>query len=85
MCNAFGVNVGFFGPVPGCAATLATLGDFFPVPAAELTREFEAGASPEEVCARTIRALRGVGATNVYVSNLGRGAAGRLNRILELV
>jgi hypothetical protein len=52
-------------------ATLARLGDFFPVPAAELTREFEAGLTPEEICAKTVRALREVGADKVYLSNLG--------------
>src|SRR5688572_22058738 len=68
------------------AATLEKLSAFFPVPAAELTREFGAGASPEEVCARTIRELRAAGADKVYVSNLGgRGAAARLERILALV
>ena len=40
--------------------TLAKLRRFFPVPAAELTKEFSAGATPEEICARTIRALRDV-------------------------
>jgi hypothetical protein len=52
-------------------ATLEKLRRFFPVPAAEITREFEAGAAPEEVCLRTIRALREVGVEKVYVSNLG--------------
>ena len=52
-------------------ATLARLADFFPVPAAELTREFEAGLTPEEICAKTVRALREVGADKVYLSNLG--------------
>ena len=67
-------------------ATLVTLGQFFPVPAAELTAEFEAGASAEEICARSIRELRRVGAHKVYVSNLGnRGAGRRLARILERV
>lgn len=67
-------------------ATLGRLGEFFPVPAAEIGREFEAGASPEEICARTIRELRRLGAGHVYVSNLGgRDAAARLERILELV
>jgi hypothetical protein len=51
--------------------TLARLGDFFPVPAADLTREFEAGLTPEEICAKTVRALREVGADKVYLSNLG--------------
>jgi hypothetical protein len=52
-------------------ATLEKLRHFFPVPAAELTREFGVGATPEEICARTIRALRDVGVDKVYVSNLG--------------
>ncbi len=51
-------------------ATLALLGDFIPVPAAGLTREFAAGAPPEEICARTIRAMSGLGARRFYVSNL---------------
>jgi hypothetical protein len=68
------------------ASTLSTLSRFFPVPAAELTTEFEAGASAEEICARSIRELRRVGAEKVYVSNLGnRGAGRRLARILERV
>jgi hypothetical protein len=67
-------------------ATLEKLGEFFPVPAQELTREFGAGATAEEVCARTIRALRHAGADKVFVSNLGwRGAADRLYRILDRV
>lgn len=67
-------------------ATLSTLGQFFPVPAAELAAEFESGASAEEICARSIRELRRVGAEKVYVSNLGnRGAGRRLAKILERV
>jgi len=67
-------------------ATLGVLNDFFPVPAEELTAEFEGGASAEEVCARSIRELRATGAEKVYVSNLGnRGASRRLARILERV
>lgn len=66
--------------------TLEALSDFFPVPAEALTREFEDGATPEEVCARSIRALREVGADKVYVSNLGsRSVAARLGRVLERV
>lgn len=66
--------------------TLETLSRFFPVPAEELTKEFEAGASAEEICARSIRELRAVGAEKVYVSNLGNQSAGRqLKRILERV
>src|SRR5262249_9786748 len=43
-------------------ATLNALNGFLPVPVQELTAEFAAGASAEEVCARTIRALKSVGA-----------------------
>jgi 5,10-methylenetetrahydrofolate reductase len=68
------------------AGTLAKLGEFFPVPAEGLARDFAAGDSPEEVCAHTIRALRAAGAGKIYVSNLGwRGAAQRLEKILALV
>ena len=66
--------------------TLSTLSRFFPVPAEELSREFEAGASAEEICARSIRELRAAGAEKIYVSNLGNRTAGRqLKRILERV
>jgi len=67
-------------------ATLATLSRFFPVPAEELAREFAGGASAEDVCARSIRELRRIGAEKIYVSNLGnRGAGRRLAQILERV
>lgn len=67
-------------------ATLEMLGDFFPVPAEEITRDFDAGAEAEEICARSIRELRRVGAEKIYVSNLGnRGALARLRRILDRV
>jgi 5,10-methylenetetrahydrofolate reductase len=65
--------------------TLSTLGKFLPVPAEELTREFAMGVSPEEVCARTITALRQVGARHVYISNLPLATAhGVLAHILSL-
>lgn len=67
-------------------ATLAKLADFFPVPAAELTREFEAGLTAEEICARTVRALREAGADKVYLSNLGfQQVEARYRRILDLL
>ena len=50
--------------------TLATLGALLPVPSEALTREFAAGASAEEVCARTVRALADAGVRHFYVSNL---------------
>jgi 5,10-methylenetetrahydrofolate reductase len=66
--------------------TLDVLSRFFPVPSEEVAAEFEEGASAEEICARSIRALRAVGAEKIYVSNLGeRAAARRLRRILSLV
>lgn len=66
--------------------TLRMLDAFFPVPTQEITREFEAGVEAEEICARTIRELRGLGAEKVYLSNLGSRHAGRrLRGILERV
>jgi len=50
--------------------TLATLGSFMPVPAAALAEEFAAGATPVDICARTIRALIDEGARAIYISNL---------------
>lgn len=50
--------------------TLSVLRDFIPVPEAGLAREFGEGASPVDVCARTIRAMIGLGAQRFYVSNL---------------
>ena len=68
------------------ARTLSVLGDFFPVPAEEITREFDAGAEADEVLARTIRGLREVGADKIYVSNLPtRGIARALDRVLAKV
>ena len=66
--------------------TLERLGAFFPVPAEELTADFDAGADPEEITARSIRAVRDAGARHVYVSNLGvRRPARVLERILDRV
>ena len=50
--------------------TLASLEDFLPVPVEGLTKDFAAGATAEDVCARTIRALREEGAKHFYISNL---------------
>ena len=64
--------------------TLARLNEFFPVPAEELTKEFAAGDSAEEICVRTIKALRDVGAEKIYLSNLGfKGAERRYARIID--
>jgi hypothetical protein len=52
------------------AKTLGALKGFMPVPAEALTAEFDAGASPVDICARTIRALIDEGARAIYISNL---------------
>ena len=52
------------------ARTLDVLNGFLPVPVEGLTREFAEGATPEDVCARTIRTLMDVGARHFYISNL---------------
>lgn len=52
------------------ARTLDALSAFLPVPVEGLTREFADGAQPEDVCARTIRALIQAGAKHFYISNL---------------
>ncbi len=64
--------------------TLGMLKEFFPVPVEELTREFDGGATPDEVLAQTLQALRSAGAQKVYVSNLGhRRVQDRLAEIVE--
>lgn len=50
--------------------TLERLGEFFPVPAGALREEFAAGATPEEICRRSVEALEERGMTNLYFSNL---------------
>ncbi len=65
------------------AKTLATLSRFLPVPTEGLVREFAAGATPIEVCARTVRAMMDVGARHFYISNLPlRGTVATLSAIL---
>ena len=65
--------------------TLATLRNFLPVPVEALTREFGEGASPEEICARSLHALRSAGVRHCYVSNLPVGRARQtLEKILSL-
>jgi 5,10-methylenetetrahydrofolate reductase len=64
--------------------TLAALKDFLPVPLEGLTREFGAGQTAEEICARTIRTLIDAGARHFYISNLPIGRAPSvLGAILE--
>jgi 5,10-methylenetetrahydrofolate reductase len=66
--------------------TLTTLKQFLPVPVEGLTKDFAGGATPEDVCAMTIRSLRAAGVSNIYVSNLPvRKARQTLAAILERV
>jgi hypothetical protein len=65
--------------------TLETLRQFLPVPVEALNREFAEGATPDEVCARTIAMLEAAGVRRVYVSNLPIGRARQtLARVMEL-
>jgi hypothetical protein len=66
--------------------TLEALRRFLPVPTEGLTREFDAGATPVDVCARTLRAMMDAGARHFYISNLPlHGAAATLSEILNRV
>ncbi len=66
--------------------TLEVLRGFLPVPAERLVAEFGAGATPVDVCARTLRALMDVGARHFYISNLPLGrATTTLHAIMERV
>jgi hypothetical protein len=65
--------------------TLNLLRDFLPVPIEGLTADFAAGASPEAVCAQTVRVLRAAGVKHFYISNLPIGRAPKvLKQIMEL-
>lgn len=66
--------------------TLDALKDFLPVPVEALRAEFASGATPEQICARTIRELTAAGARHFYISNLPLSrAALTLQTILALV
>ena len=70
----------------GNPATLEKLARFFPVPVDGVRRDFAAGLSAEEICVRTIRTLRDLGITKVYVSNLGfTRPEQRYRRLLEML
>jgi len=64
--------------------TLEILSRFLPVPAESLAAEFAAGATPVEICARTIRAMIDLGVRHFYISNLPlTGTSATLNQILD--
>jgi len=54
----------------GNPRTFELLNRFLPVPIDGLLREFAEGLTPEDICARTIRALMRAGARHFYISNL---------------
>lgn len=88
--DALGLEVpvvyGVFHYRSGNPRTLEILSRFFPVPRMELEAEFASGDTADQICARTIRALRDVGADRVYVSNLvPREAPRRLAAIRRAV
>ena len=65
-------------------STLAALRQFLPVPVEQLTAEFASGATPVDICARTIRTLADLGVRHFYMSNLPlRRTAQTLNEILD--
>ena len=66
--------------------TLDLLSRFLPVPTEPLAAEFAAGATPVDICARTLRAMMDVGVRHFYISNLPLlRASSTLNAILERV
>ncbi len=66
--------------------TLERLARFFPVPVEGVIADFEAGMSAGGLCAKTIRELRRIGISRVYVSNLHPdSAAEQLNEIRALL
>lgn len=68
------------------AKTLALLSQFLPVPVEPLAAEFASGATPVDICARTLRAMMDIGIHHFYISNLPLlGASSTLTAILERV
>lgn len=66
--------------------TLQTLAKFLPVPVEALAAEFAAGATPVEMCARTLRTMMDLGVRHFYISNLPLAtASATLSAILERV
>lgn len=66
--------------------TLRALSQFLPVPVDELQQEFADGATPDSVCARSIRELTASGVRHFYVSNLPISrAASTLARVLSMI
>lgn len=65
--------------------TLAVLREFLPVPVDALADEFGSGATPDEICARSVRALTDLGIRRFYISNLPLSRASHvLDNVLRL-
>ena len=64
-------------------ATLERLSQFFPIPVEAILEDFASGLDAVEVCAKTIKALRSVGADKVYISNLHPEKAASQLRAIE--
>jgi hypothetical protein len=68
------------------AKTLRLLSQFLPVPVDGLEAEFSGGATPVDICARTLRAMMDIGVRHFYISNLPLlNAPATLSAILERV
>lgn len=66
--------------------TLRALAQFLPVPVDGLLEEFAAGATPVDICARTLRTMMELGVRHFYISNLPLASAtATLSTILERV
>jgi hypothetical protein len=66
--------------------TLEVLSRFLPVPREALAAEFAAGATPVDICARTLRTMMDLGVRHFYISNLPLArTSATLNAILERV
>ena len=66
--------------------TLDVLSRFLPVPREGLAAEFAAGATPVDICARTLRTMMDLGVRHFYISNLPLArTSATLNAILERV
>ena len=66
--------------------TLETLSRFIPLPLESLLDEFARGATPIDLCVRTIRVLRRLGVKHIYISNVPlASAASTVQQILKRV
>ena len=66
--------------------TLEVLSRFLPVPREGLAAEFAAGATPVDICARTLRTMMDLGVRHFYISNLPLArTSATLSAILERV